>query len=177
MICYNTDNLEGFLTSHGAGDSVPRIGESKGEGWGTMLYVGLFRIDRSRDLEFWAVLWQGSQPPADFELLAAYNLLTDLRVIVFRAETLATVRWLDRLNLVGHFEAHPTLDQTEGYQAAFARDLARFDGFLSTRNAPRAAIDGMVDFRRRAMAAPSLWDALRLGRAEAEGAPRPRQGE
>ncbi|HLZ70741.1 MAG TPA: hypothetical protein VKV26_12640 [Dehalococcoidia bacterium] len=136
-----------------------------------MLYVGLFRVDRAKDLEFWAVLWQGQPPPADFDLVAAYNLLTDLRVIVFRAESLATLRWLDRLNLVGHFEAHPTLDQTEGYRAAFARDLAQFDGFLSARNAPRPAIDGAVDFRRRAMAAPSLWAALRLGRAELEREP------
>jgi len=133
-----------------------------------VLYVGLFRMDRSKDLEFWAVLWQGQPPPADFELVAAYNLLTDLRVIVFRAETLATIRWLDRLNLVGHFEAHPTLDQTAGYRTAFARDLAGFDAFLSARNTPRATIDGMVDFRRRAMATSTLWDALRFGRAELE---------
>jgi hypothetical protein len=125
-------------------------------------------MDRSKDLEFWAVLWQGQQPPADFELVAAYNLLTDLRVIVFRAETLGTLRWLDRLNLVGHFEAHPTLDQTEGYRTAFARDLTGFAEFLSARNTPRATIDGMVDFRRRAMATPTLWDALRLGRTELE---------
>lgn len=131
-----------------------------------MLYVGLFRVDRSKDLEFWAVLWQGQSPPADFELIAAYNLLTDLRVIVFRAESLATIRWLDRLNLVGHFEAHPTLDQTEGYRTAFARDFAGFDAFLSARNAPRSAVDGAVDFRRRAHATASLWEALRLGRAE-----------
>src|SRR5579859_543046 len=111
-----------------------------------MLYVGLFRVDRAKDLEFWAVLWQGQPPPADFDLVAAYNLLTNLRVIVFRAESLATIRWLDRLNLVGHFEAHPTLDQTLGYQAAFARDLAAFETFLSARNTPRAAVEEMVDF-------------------------------
>lgn len=66
-----------------------------------MLFVGLFRTDRARDYEFWSVLWQGQGPPADFELVAAYNLLTDLRVFVFKAESIGSIRWLDRLNMVG----------------------------------------------------------------------------
>lgn len=128
-----------------------------------MLYVGQFQIDRTRDLEFWAVLWQGRQVPDDLRLIAAYNLLSDLRIIVFEAESIAAIRWLDRLNFVGHFECQPALDQTEGYQAAFGRDIARFEGFLRERRAPEAVIARESSFRARSIEAPNVWAALLIG--------------
>src|SRR5947209_14492038 len=124
-----------------------------------MLYVGLFRTERARDLEFWSVFWQGAKPPADFELVAAYNLLSDLRVIVFKAETIAAVRWLDRLNLVGKIECFPALDQTEGYHSVVNRDVEQFAEFIRARGASEAAIARQVTFRRTAMEQPDLWAA------------------
>ena len=129
-----------------------------------MLFVGLFRTERARDREFWAVLWQGGGPPPDFELVAAYNLLTDLRVLVFKAETIESIRWLDRLNMVGSFECHPALDQTEGYQSVVRRDLDRFERFFRARGARDAPTEREVRFRREAMQTPTLWHALRHGK-------------
>lgn len=125
-----------------------------------MLFVGLFRMDRSHELDFWAVFWQGRKPPADFELVAAYNLMSDTRVIVFKAETIAAVRWLDKLNHVGTLECFPALDQTAGYQAVANRDLEAFAGFLRERGAGDEAIRTQVEFRETAMNAPSVWAAL-----------------
>lgn len=128
-----------------------------------LLYVGQFKVDRTKDLEFWAVLWQGRQVPPDLRLIAAYNLLSDLRIIVFEAESIAAIRWLDRLNFVGHFECQPALDQTEGYQAAFGRDVARFEEFLRQRRSPEATIARESSFRARSIEAPNVWAALLLG--------------
>jgi hypothetical protein len=127
-----------------------------------MLFVGLFHIDRAKDLEFWAVLWQGQGPPPDFELVAAYNLMTDLRVIVFRAETVQAIRFLDRLNMVGRFSCHPALDQTDGYRAAFARDADGLGEFVRGRGAREEAAQAGVEFRRQAMEQPNLWAAVLL---------------
>lgn len=127
-----------------------------------MRYVGLFRCDRQRDLEFWAVLWQGKGPPPDFQLVAAYNLMTDLRLIVFDAESVQAVRFLDRLNLVGSFECHPALDQTEGYRAAFARDADGLGEFLRQRGLSPAVAEAERRFRADAARAPNPWAALAL---------------
>lgn len=128
-----------------------------------MLYVGQFKMDRTRDLEFWAVLWQGRQVPADLRLIGAYNLLSDLRIIVFEAESIAALRWLDRLNFAGHFECQPALDQTDGYRAAIGRDIAGFERFLRERHTPEAIIERESSFRARAIDTPNIWAALLLG--------------
>lgn len=129
-----------------------------------MIFVGLFRNERVRDYEFWAVLWQGQGPPSDFELIAAYNFMTDLRVLVFKAESTESIRFLDRLNLVGKFECHPVLDQTEGYRCALARDLAGFEKFMRERRTPEALIKEQVSFREQAARTASPWEAIRHGR-------------
>lgn len=130
-----------------------------------MLFVGLYRGNRARDREFWAVLWQGNGPPPDFELVAAYNLMTDLRVLIFRADSIQSIRFLDRLNFVGSFECHPALDQTDGYAALFARDLEHFERFMRGRGASDQATAREVGFRRQATESASAWHALALGRA------------
>ena len=128
-----------------------------------MLYVGQFRVDRTKDHEFWAVLWQGHRVPPDLKLIGAYNLLSDLRIIIFEAETVAAIRWLDRLNFVGHFECQPALDQTEGYRAALSRDLPGFESFLRERHTPEPVIAREAGFRSRAIEASNVWAALALG--------------
>src|SRR5258708_7690177 len=115
----------------------------------------MLEMERAQDERFWAALWQGVSPPADFKLVAAYNLMTRLRVIVFEAESTASIRFLDRFNLVGKFTCHPSLDQTEGYAAAFARDLGAFEGFLRRRGASGGAVGRAVAPRRRARGAAS----------------------
>ncbi len=134
-----------------------------------MLFVGLFRVDRAKDLDFWAVLWQGQGPPADFKLVTAYNLLTDLRVFVFEAESIASIRWLDKLNMVGSFECHPALDQSEGYLAVVHRDLDEFARFQRGRGASEQSIAAQVAFRRAAMESPGIFDALRVAQARRDG--------
>lgn len=130
-----------------------------------MLFVGTFTNDRSKDDEFWAVLWQGPPPPSDFRLVAAYNMLTDERLIVFEATTTATIRWLDRLNLVGRFESRPVLDQTQGYESLFARDFEAFRTFLGARGQSDGAIDRAVAFRRAMHEAASVPSAIEAARA------------
>lgn len=127
-----------------------------------MLFVGQLRMERARDREFWAVLWQGAGPPSDFKLIAAYNLMTDLRILVFEAESTASIRWLDKLNMVGHFECQPALDQTEGYQAAVGRDIAAIEHFFRARYRSEALIAKEVGFRAGAMAAETIADAIKL---------------
>jgi hypothetical protein len=129
-----------------------------------MLFVGLFKVDRAKDLEFWSVFWQGPPPPADMELVAAYNLLTDLRVIVFKAETIAAIRWWDKLNIVGSFECHPALDQTRGYLSVVARDLDEFAAHQRSRGVAEETIKTNVAFRAEAHQAPSVWSALEVAR-------------
>ena len=119
-------------------------------------------MERARDEEFWAALWQGQGPPDDFELIAAYNLMTNLRVIVFNAEKTASIRWLDmRFNMVGKFTCHPALDQTVGYHAAFARDVDGVAEFLRKRRTPEPVIQALVDNRRRSIESPSLLEAVK----------------
>lgn len=126
-----------------------------------MLFVGLLRLDRERDEEFWAALWQGAPPPADFRFVAAYNLMTDLRVIVFEADSIETIRFFDRFNFVGEMVCHPALDQSEGYAAAFTRDIAGFEQFLRERHMPEPVVTALSANRRAAMEAPTLKKALR----------------
>lgn len=125
-----------------------------------MLFVGIFRMDRARELDFWAVFWQGRKPPADFELVNAYNLMSDTRVIVFKAETIGAIRWLDKLNHVGTLECFPALDQTEGYRSVVDRDLDAFAAFSRARGANEEGIRAAVEFRGTAMNAPTVWAAL-----------------
>jgi hypothetical protein len=133
-----------------------------------MTYVGILRSERIRDYEFWAVLWQGPPPPNDFVLIGAYNLMTDLRVIIFEAESTATIRFLDRFNFVGHFECHPALDQTEGYAHAFARDAEKLGEFMRGRGVSEEVVKSEVAFRAGAVKQPSLHAAIQYGRDHAE---------
>src|SRR5437764_9334452 len=112
-----------------------------------MLFVGQLQMERGKDLEFFAVFWQGQGPPADFKLIAAYNLLTDVRFIVFEATSIGAIRWLDKLNTVGRFECHPALDQTEGYQSVVDRDLDAFERFFRARGASEQSAKVQVAFR------------------------------
>lgn len=133
-----------------------------------MIYVGLLRSERVRDYEFWAVLWQGPPPPNDFALIAAYNLMTDLRVIIFKAESTASIRFLDRFNFVGHFECHPALDQTNGYAHAFARDAEKLGEFMRDRGVGEEVVKSEVAFRAGAVKQPSIHAAIQYGRAYAD---------
>jgi len=135
-----------------------------------MLFVGTFRCDRGKDPEFFSVLWQGSGPPADMKLLAAYNLMTDVRVFVFEAESAASIRWWDKLNTVGAFECHPALDQTSGYHAVMARDTDGLAAHMRTRAATDDAVSAGVELRTGSHAAPSVWAALEVARAFKERA-------
>lgn len=53
-----------------------------------VLYVSIFRSDRARDPELWATVRQG-KAPSTLKILHVYNLMTDTRVFVWQAESVA----------------------------------------------------------------------------------------
>ncbi|GAB4327897.1 MAG: hypothetical protein Kow0010_11600 [Dehalococcoidia bacterium] len=125
-----------------------------------MLYVSIFRSDRARDPELWAIMWQGNAP-STLKILHVYNLMTDTRIFVWEGESIADVRYMDRLNLVGKLETSVALDQTVGWQAAFAGDLDGIRRFFEQRNMPPGQMERAIDLRRRGHEAPNLEAARR----------------
>jgi hypothetical protein len=125
-----------------------------------LLYVTILRSDRARDPELWATIWQGKAPPT-LKLRAVYNLLTDTRVFVWEGETIADARFIDRLNQVGETTTSPALDQTTGWQHAFAGDVEAMRSWFEQRGLPAAQIDAAIDLRRRGHEAPNLEAARR----------------
>ena len=120
-----------------------------------MLYVSILTSDRTRDPELWATIWQGDPPPS-INLIGAYNLGNDKRVSIWEGETLADIQFMDRFNEVGVLETHPVFDRTEGWRAAFAKDIdgcrARLEGAGTTA---AASVESAVDLRSRGMNAPN----------------------
>lgn len=105
-----------------------------------MLYVSIFRSDRARDPELWATIWQGTAPPT-LKILHVYNLMTDTRIFVWEGETVADARYIDRLSQVGQLQTSIALDQTPGWQAAFAGDLDAMRRFFEGRKIPQEQIE------------------------------------
>ena len=120
-----------------------------------MLYVSILTSDRTRDPELWATIWQGGPPPS-INLIGAYNLGNDKRVYIWEGETLADIQFMDRFNEVGVLETHPVFDRTEGWRAAFAKDIAGFRARLEGAGTTAAAsVESAVDLRSRGMNAPN----------------------
>lgn len=120
-----------------------------------MLYVSILTSDRAKDPELWATIWQGSPPPS-INLIGAYNLGNDKRVYIWEGNTLADIQFMDRFNEVGVLETHPAFDRTEGWRAAFAKDIdgfrARLEGASATAS---ASVESAIDLRSRGMNAPN----------------------
>lgn len=126
-----------------------------------VLFVSIFRSDRARDPELWATIWQGTAPET-LRILHVYNLMTDTRVFIWEGESVADARYMDRLNLVGSLETSIALDQTAGWQAAFAGDLDAIRRFFEERRMPPDQMERALDLRRRAHEAPNLEAARRV---------------
>ena len=134
-----------------------------------MLFVSILASDRARDPELWATIWQGDPPPS-INLIGAYNLGNDKRVFIWEGETVADTQFMDRFNEVGVLETSPAFDRTEGWRAAFAKDIDGF-GERLRRGASTAAAG--VDLRTRGMNAPNRHAARAAARqwtAEQEAA-------
>ena len=120
-----------------------------------MLYVSILTSDRAKDPELWATIWQGSPPPS-INLIGAYNLGNDKRVYIWEGNTLADIQFMDRFNEVGVLETYPAFDRTEGWRAAFAKDIdgfrARLEGASTTAS---ASVESAIDLRSRGMNAPN----------------------
>lgn len=129
-----------------------------------LLYVGVLNSDRARDRQFWACLWQGRDKPRDIRIRYAFNLMTQTRVIVFEASTTEAQSYFDRFNLVGKWAAHPSLDQTIGYQAAIASDPSPLGPMYAQRGLGQEWIDRLIAERWRYINAPSVDAALRMAR-------------
>jgi hypothetical protein len=129
-----------------------------------LLYVGVLESDRARDRQFWACLWQGRDKPRDIRIRHAFNLMTNTRVIVFEASTTEAQSYFDRFNLVGKWAAHPSLDQTIGYQAAIASNPDPLGPMYAQRGLGQEWIDRLIAERRRYINAPSVDAALKMAR-------------
>ena len=120
-----------------------------------MLFVSILASDRARDPELWATIWQGDPPPS-INLIGAYNLGNDKRVFIWEGETVADTQFMDRFNEVGVLETYPAFDRTEGWRAAFAKDIDGFGERLRRGAATAAAgVESAVDLRTRGMNAPN----------------------
>ena len=120
-----------------------------------MLYVSILTSDRTRDPELWATIWQGSPPPS-ITLIGAYNLGNDKRVFIWESKSLADIQFMDRFNEVGVLETYPAFDRTEGWRAAFAKDIDSFRARLEGASSTAAAnIESAIDLRSRGMNAPN----------------------
>jgi hypothetical protein len=124
-----------------------------------MLFVSIFRSDRTRDPEVWATIWQGPPPPS-INLIAAYNLGNDRRIFVWEGESPFDLQFMDRFNEVGVLETFPAFDRTQGWRFALSKDLEGFRGYLSGR----PNVEANVDLRRRALQAPNRRAARRAAR-------------
>ncbi|MPZ97879.1 MAG: hypothetical protein GEU80_00855 [Dehalococcoidia bacterium] len=127
-----------------------------------MLYLSILTLDRERDPELWATIWQGHAPHT-LKLHAAYNLGGDKRVFVWEGESAADLQFMDRFNEVGQLETAPVFDRTEGWRDAFAGDLERFASRMGER-ATTPAGEAALDLRRRGLEAPNSQTARRRAR-------------
>ena len=129
-----------------------------------MLFVSILASDRARDPELWATIWQGDPPPS-INLIGAYNLGNDKRVFIWEGETVADTQFMDRFNEVGVLETYPAFDRTEGWRAAFAKDIDGFGERLRRGAATAAAgVESAVDLRTRGMSAPNRHAARAAAR-------------
>lgn len=128
-----------------------------------MLFVTILHSDRARDPELWATIWQGKAPPT-LKLHAVYNLLTDTRIFIWEGETPADARFIDRLNHVGQTTTSIALDQTTGWQHAFAGNVDAMRAWFEQRGMRPEQIDAAIDLRRRGHEAPNLEAARRAAR-------------
>ena len=120
-----------------------------------MLYVSILTSDRTKDPELWATIWQGDPPPS-INLIGAYNLGNDKRVFVWEGKALADIQFMDRFNEVGVLETYPAFDRSEGWRAAFAKDIDGFRARLERASATVAAsVESAIDLRCRGMNAPN----------------------
>lgn len=137
-----------------------------------MLFVSILASDRARDPELWATIWQGDPPPS-INLIGAYNLGNDKRVFIWEGETVADTQFMDRFNEVGVLETSPAFDRTEGWRAAFAKDIDGFGERLRRGASTAAGVESAVDLRTRGMNAPNRHAARAAARqwtAEREAA-------
>ena len=129
-----------------------------------MLYVSILTSDRARDPELWATIWQGSPPPS-INLIGAYNLGNDKRVYIWEGQSIADVQFMDRFNEVGVLETFQAFDRTEGWRAAFAKDIDGFRARLERANSTAAAsVESAIDLRTRGMNAPNRHAARAAAR-------------
>ena len=129
-----------------------------------MLYVSILTSDRTRDPELWATIWQGSPPPS-IDLIGAYNLGNDRRVFIWEGASLADIQFMDRFNEVGILETYPAFDRTEGWRAAFAKDIDGFRARLKRANSTAAtSVESAIDLRSRGMNAPNRHAARAVAR-------------
>ncbi len=124
-----------------------------------MLFVSILTSDRSRDPELWATIWQGDPPPS-INLIGAYNLGSDKRVFIWKGESVADTQFMDRFNEIGVLETFPAFDRTEGWRAAFAKDIDGFRERLERSSSTAAqSVDSAIALRTLGMTAENRHEA------------------
>ena len=139
-----------------------------------MLFVSIFTSDRRRDPELWATVWQ-STPPPSMELIGAYNLGSNKRVFIWKAESEADLRFMDRLNDVGVLETYPVFDRTYGWRMVLAGDLDSWRQWYEESGRPDP--ERAIDLRQRAMNAPNGYAARAVARQWQEEQARAASGQ
>ena len=120
-----------------------------------VLYVSILTSDRTRDPELWTTIWQGTPPPS-IKLIGAYNLGNDKRVFIWEGAALADIQFMDRFNEIGVLETYPAFDRTEGWRAAFSKDIEGFRARLEGANTTASAnVESAIDLRSRGINAPN----------------------
>ncbi len=127
-----------------------------------MLFLSILTIDRERDPELWATMWQGVSPPG-LTLHHAY-LGGNRLVFVWEGNTDAELLFMERCSQVGDLETFPVIDRTDGWQLAFTRDLDGFRSMMAGRGLSDEQVDAAVDLRSAAHDAPNLFAAQRVAR-------------
>ena len=129
-----------------------------------VLYVSILTSDRTKDPELWATIWQGDPPPS-INLIGAYNLGNDKRVFIWEGISLGDIQYMDRFNEIGVLETYPAFDRTDGWRAAFAKDIDGFRARLERgRPTAMASVESAIDLRSRGMNAPNRQAARAAAR-------------
>lgn len=127
-----------------------------------MLFLSMLTIDRERDPELWATMWQGVSPPG---LILRHAYLGGNRLVfVWEGDSDAEVLFMARCAQVGDLETFPMIDRTDGWRLAFARDLEGFRAYLAERGDTEEQIENALDLRSAAHDAPNVFAAQRVAR-------------
>jgi hypothetical protein len=124
-----------------------------------MIYLSILTMDRERDPELWATMWQGDAPPG-LTLHSVYRG-GDRLVFVWEGDSAAELLFMERCGQVGDLETFPVVDRTKGWRLSLARDLDGLRAWMVQRGDTDEQIESALDLRSAALDAPNVFAARR----------------